>query len=80
MTTVGSVAVLYCSARGKPIRTVQWYKDGFPFNPLPSPFQQVLLVPTHSLQTTVYTCVAMNFAGNRKHIKYANITVIVKGK
>ena len=75
-----SVAVLYCSARGKPIPTVQWYKDGFAFNPVPSLFQQVLLVPTGTADTTVYTCVSINNAGNKIHTRFANITVIVKGR
>ena len=75
-TNVGSVAVLYCSARGKPIPTVQWYKDGFAFKPLHSPFQ---LVPTDTVGTTVYTCVSVNNAGSKTHTRFANITVIVKG-
>ena len=75
-TSVGSVAVLYCSARGKPIPTVQWYKNGFPSSPLHSPFQ---LVPTDTAGTTMYTCVGMNNAGNKTHTRFANITVIVKG-
>ena len=78
-TNVGSVAVLYCSARGKPIPTVQWYKDGFAFNPVPSLFQQVLLVPNDTEGTTVYTCVSINNAGNKIRTRFANITVIVKG-
>ena len=80
MTTVGSVAVVYCTARGKPIPTVQWYKDGVAFNPLPTPFQQALIVPNHIQHTTVYTCVGINYARKRKHEVFANITVIVKGK
>ena len=80
MASVGSVTVLYCSARGKSIPTVQWYKDGFAFNPLPSPFQQVLLIPTGTAATMVYTCVSINNAGNETHTRFANITVTVKGK
>ena len=80
MTTVGNVAVVYCSARGKPIPTVQWYKDGVAFNPLPTPFQQALIVSTHIPLTSMYTCVGINHAGKRKHEAFANITVIVKGK
>ena len=79
-TKVGSVGVLYCRAAGKPIPTVQWYKGSFPFNPIPSYFQQVLLVPTDTPHTTVYTCVGINYAGNKKHTRFANITVIVEGK
>ena len=80
MTTVGSVGTIYCRASGKPIPTVQWYKDDFPVNPLSSNFQQVFLVPTGTPHTTVYTCVGVNYAGGEKHVGSANITVIVKGK
>ena len=80
MTTVGSIGTLYCRASGKPIPTVQWYKDVFPITPLSSTFQQVLLVPTNTPHTTVYTCVAINYAGGEKHVGLANITVIVRGK
>ena len=75
-----SVGVLYCRARGKPIPTVQWYKNGFAFNPIPSYFQQVLLVPTDTPHTAVYTCVGMNYTGSRRLMGFANVTVIVKGK
>ena len=77
---MGSVGVLYCRATGKPIATVQWYKGGFPFNPILSKFQQALLVPTDTPHTTVYTCIGINYAGNKKHTRFANITVIVEGK
>ena len=78
---MGSIGVLYCRARGKPTPTVQWYKGGFPFNPIPSYFfQQALLAPTDTPETTVYTCVAINYAGNKKHTRSASITVIVEGK
>ena len=80
MITVGSLGVLYCRARGKPIPTVQWYKNGFAVNPLPSYLQQALLVPTDAPHTAVYTCVGINYAGNKKHRKLVNITVTVKGK
>ena len=77
---MGSVAVLYCKAGGKPTPTVQWFKGGFPFNPIPSYFQQVLIAPTDTPQTTVYTCVGINYAGSKKHTRSANISVIVEGK
>ena len=80
MTNVGSVTLLYCRATGKPIPTVQWYKGGFPVNPIPSYFQQASSIPTDTPHTTVYTCVGINYAGNKKHTRSANITVIVKGK
>ena len=80
MTNVGSVGAIVCRASGNPIPTVQWYKDDFPVNPLPSNFQQVFLVPTDTPHTTVYTCVGINYAGGEKHERFANITVIVKGK
>ena len=80
MTTVGSVGTIQCRASGKPIPTVQWYKDELPINPFPSIFQQVLLVSTDIPSTTVYTCVGINYAGGEKHVELANITVIVNGK
>ena len=76
MINVGSVEVVYCQADGKPIPTVQWYKGGTPVTPLSSNF---LLIPTDSPHTTVYTCEGVNYAGNKKHVGIANITVIVKG-
>ena len=80
MTTVCSVVVVYNTARGKPIPTVQWYKDGVAFNPLPKPFQQALIVSTHIPHTTVYTCVGISHAGKKMLEVFANITIIVKGK
>ena len=80
MTTVGSAGTIQCRASGKPIPIVQWYKDELPINPFPSIFQQVLLVPTDTPRTIVYTCVGINYAGGEKHVGLANITVIVKGK
>ena len=77
MINVGSVEVLYCQVSGKPIPTVQWYKGDTPVTPLSSNF---LLVPTDSPPTTVYTCEGINYAGNKKHVGFANITIIVKGK
>ena len=79
MINKGSLGTLYCRATGKPIPTVQWFKEGIAVNPLPSHFQQVLLVPTNVPHTTVYTCVGVNYAGNMKHTRSSNITVIVKG-
>ena len=38
---VGSLATLYCRTNGKPIPTVQWYKDN-----VATIFQQVFLIPT----------------------------------
>ena len=79
-TDVGRVAVLYCTARGNPIPTVQWYKDDTAVNPIPLTSQQSLIIPTSMPHTTVYTCKGINYAGNIKHTAYTNITVIVKRK
>ena len=79
MVNVGSLGTLHCQAAGKPIPTVQWFKEGVAVNPLPSPFQQALLVPTGTPHTTVYTCIGVNHAGNNKHTSSANIIMIVKG-
>ena len=72
--------MLYCRARGEPIPTVQWYKGGVSFNPNPVYSQPALLVPTDTPHTTVYTCVGINYAGNKKHTRFTNVTVIVNGK
>ena len=80
VTNVGSLVILYCRATGKPIPTVQWYKDDATVNPVPSLFQQTFIVPTTTSHTTIYTCKGTNYAGNVKHTTSANITVIVKGK
>ena len=79
MTNVGSLAILYCRAIGKPIPRVQWYKDDTTVNSISSSFQQSFIVPTNMPHTTVYTCKGINYIGNMKHIRSANITVIVKG-
>ena len=79
MTNVGSLAILYCRAIGKPIPQVQWYKDDTTVNPISSSFQQTFIIPTNMPHTTVYTCRGINYIGNMKHTRSANITVIVKG-
>ena len=79
MTSVGSLAILYCRAIGKPIPRVQWYKDNTTVNPISSPFQQSFVVPTDLPYTTVYTCKGTNYIENVKYTRSANITVIVKG-
>ena len=76
---MGSLAVLYCRAIGKPIPQVQWYKDDTAVNPISSPFLQTLIVPTDIRHTTVYTCKGTNYIGNMKYTRSADITVIVKG-
>ena len=76
---IGSLATLYCRANGKPIPTVQWYKDNVAINPVATLFQQVFLIPTDTPHTTVYTCVGRNYAGGKKNMESANITVTVKG-
>jgi len=79
MINVGSLGILHCRAKGRPIPTVQWYKDGIAVNPFASIFQQSFVVPTNISHTTVYTCVGINYAGNIEHTKSVNITVIIKG-
>ena len=79
MTNMGSLAVLYCRAAGNPIPRVQWYKDDTTINPISSPFQQTLIVPTDMPHTTVYTCKGTNYIGNMKYTRSVDITVIVKG-
>ena len=76
---VGSIATLYCRASGKPILTVQWYKDSLAVNPVATLYQQAFLIPTDAPHTTVYTCVGRNNAGGKIHMQSANITVTVKG-
>jgi len=79
MINVGSLGILHCRAKSRPRSTVQWYKDGIAVNPFALFFQQSFVVPTNISHTTVYTCVGINYAGNIKHTKSVNITVIVKG-
>ena len=74
------IATLLCRASGKPIPTVQWHKHNVAANPVATLFQQSFLIPTDMPHTTVYTCVGRNYAGGKKHMKSANITVTVKGK
>ena len=80
MTNVGSLAILYCRAIGKPIPRVQWYKDDSTVNPISSSFLQPFIVPTDMPHTTVYTCKGTNYIENVKYTRSASITVIVKGK
>ena len=79
MTNVGSLAILYCRAIGKPIPRVQWYKDDTTVNPISSSFLQPFIVPTDIPHTTVYTCKGTNYIENVKYTRSASITVIVKG-
>ena len=76
---MGDMAILYCKAIGKPVPRVQWYNDDTAVNPISSPFQQILIVPTNKPHTTVYTCKGINYIANRKHVRSANITIAVKG-
>ena len=80
LINAGSLGVLFCRASGKPTPTVQWYKNDISINHIASYFQQALLIPNNTKHTTVYTCIGKNYAGNKKHVGFANITVIVRGK
>ena len=82
MTNVGSIAILYCTAIGKPIPRIQWYKDDTTVNAMSLSFQQtfLILVPTNIPHTTVYTCKETNYIKNKEYTSYASVTVIVKGK
>ena len=75
---VGSVAVLYCSAEGRPIPTVQWFKNNIAVTPFASLYQQTFFVPNNTPRTTVYTCKANNYFGNRKCMRSASVTVVVE--
>ena len=77
---MGSLAILYCTATGRPIPTVQWYKNDTAVTPITLRYQQTFIVPTVNPHTTVYTCVGINSPGNRKCLKSANITVTVESK
>ena len=81
MTNMGSLAILYCRAIGKPIPRVQWYKDDtpWPVNPISSSFQQTFIVPTNMPHTTIYTCKGTNYIENMKYTRSASISVTVKG-
>ena len=78
---MGGLAALYCIATGRPISMVQWYKsDNTPATPIPSPYQQIFIAPTATPHTTFYTCKGINYAGNKKQVNSANITVNVESK
>ena len=76
--TVGSTLTLYCSAKGLPLPTVQWYVNGSATNQQPP---EIIIFQPISPHTTVFTCVATNNAGNMTHTvsKSITVTVIVKG-
>ena len=73
---VDSILTLYCSAKGLPLPTVQWYVNGSATNQQPP---EIIIVQPISPHTTVYTCVATNNAGNMTHTVSKSITVIVEG-
>ena len=77
---VGGVATLYCVATGRPTPTVQWYNSDTVVTPIPSLYQEIFIAPTDTPHTTNYTCIGINYAGNRKHMNSATITVIVESK
>ena len=80
MTNVGSLAILFCGAIGKPIPRVQWYKGNTAVKPNSSLLEQTFIIPTNMPHTTVYTCKGTNYIENVKYTRSASITVIVKGK
>ena len=80
ITRVGSLTILHCTVTGRPIPTVQWFKDDTAVIPIPFPYQQSFVVPTVTSHTTVYTCRAMNYPGIHKCMRSANITVAVESK
>ena len=73
---VGERLLLYCTAEGLPIPTIQWYKNNVV---IPGQSSRSYLAPTHHVGSTVYTCEGKNNAGNMEKIGRANITVIVEG-
>ena len=77
ITYVGRTPELFCRATGKPNPKVRWYKDDTAIT-ISSRFHQGFRVPTAISHTTVYTCKAGNNAGDIRHTRSANITVIVR--
>ena len=75
MVNVGTKLVLYCTAEGFPIPTIQWYKNNASIPQQSSPFY---LASTDTPGTTVYTCEGRNNAGNMENAASANIIVTVK--
>ena len=73
---VGERLLLYCIAEGYPIPTIQWYENNTLIPRQSSPFH---LASTNAPGTTLYTCEAMNNAGNMINIARENIKVVVKG-
>ena len=72
---VGEILLLYCTAEGLPIPTIQWYKNNVV---IPGESSRSYLAPTYYIGSTVYTCEGKNNAGNMENIGRANITVIVE--
>ena len=75
--SVDTRVFLYCIAEGRPIPTIQWYKNNVL---IPEQTSQLYLVPTDSPHTTKYTCEGTNNAGNIKNTARASITVMVESK
>ena len=81
MINVGGVAALYCVATGgRPVPTVQWYEGDIAVTPIPSLYQQIFIAPTNTPHTTNYTCMGINYPGNRKHKNSTSIIVTVESK
>ena len=77
VVNIGTKLVLYCTAEGLPIPTIQWYKNNISIPQQSSPFY---LASTDTPGTTVYTCEGRNNAGNMENVASTNVIVTVKSR